>query len=322
MEKQKKDGKKVYQKVFDSQQPLSTFDLDDEIIPTMLIPSNKDNNDTQRSNIDNNVYNPYNLHQAPLEFFTIYEKGDEEKTFHNEEMEQRSDSGARRNGLSYSEYPTHKLESEPQDIRYNNTLNGELFTPEYYEQLLFVKGESPRVSTEIKEYKVDVKDATEEEEAVISDDYEDVQVEEARYANQSVINAARKSEEGNSSNDYENVEYVKGQLIQTSNSKSKSFESEGLYAMGRRFPSFRIIKGKKKTSKRLNSQEKSNKSVKQFNNPSINSASKETDAIYSRPKKWNFMYKRSEKDSKMDIEKNSQVSETLSVWRYSLFIFF
>ena len=139
-------------------------------------------------------------------------------------------------------------------------------TPEYYEQLLFVKGESPRASTEIKEYEVDSKDAAEEEEeGVISDDYEDVQVEEARYEIQSVINAARKSEEGNSSNDYENVEYVKGQLIHTSASKSKSFESEGLYAMGRRFPSFRIIKGKKKTSKRLNSQEKSNKSVKQFN---------------------------------------------------------
>ena len=84
-----------------------------------------------------------------------------------------------------------------------------------------------------------------------SDDYEDVQVEEARYENQSVINAVEKETNGNMINDYENVEYVKGRLIPHSSKSSKRYDSEGMYAIGRRFPSFRIINGKKKKMERM-----------------------------------------------------------------------
>ena len=318
MEKHRKRDRKNSDQSLHTQQPLSTFDLDDEIVPTMLIPSSIINVDTQTNTVDNCGNSPYHLHQAPLEFFTIYEKGDEEKTFHNEEMEQRSDQSTRRNGVPYTDYPTHKLGSEVQDVRNRNNINVDICTPEYYEQLLFIKGESPRASTEIKENERELKHKIDE--GTESDDYEDVQIEEARYENQSVINAMKTSEEDSTINDYENVEYVNGQLIQSSATKSKSFESEGMYAMGRRFPSFRIIKGKKKTSKRMNSREKSNKSVKQFNNPNINIKSKETDAIYSRPKKWKFMCKRSEKDNDVDVEKNNQFLETKSISRYAHFI--
>ena len=317
-QRNKRDRRPIHQRSFQTQQPLSTFDLDDEIVPSMLIPSSIVNVDTQTNNVDKDVNRPYNLHQAPLEFFTIYEKGDEEKTFHNEEMEQRSNQSTRRNKISYSEYPTHKLGSEVQDTTNGKDINGDICTPEYYEQLLFIKGESPRASTEIKENEDELK--LDRDRGELSDDYEDVQVEEVRYENQIVINAVKKSKED--TNDYENVEYVNGQLIQPSTNKSKSYESEGMYAMGRRFPSFRIIKGKKKSSKRNNSQEKSNKSEKQFNNLNINSASKEADAIYSRPKKWKFMSKRSEKETKTEVEKNNQFSESGSILWYNQFTYF
>ena len=264
MEKQKVQSKKVYAKPSECQQPLSTFDLDDEIVPNMLMSSNN-NGDVNPQKCDLiNAYKAYAMHRTPLEFSTIYEKGDEEKTFHNEEMEKRSDdsNNISRNVSYYTEYPTTKV--KPGNIGTINTsnINCEEFTPEYYEQFLFIQGESPRASTEIKARGIDVRYSTMEEN--LSDDYEDVQVEEPRYENQSIINALEKKMNVKLVNDYENVEYVKGRLIPHS-SKNNKCQSEGMYAIGRRFPSFRITNGKKKKMRKMKNDEQCNKLGKQSN---------------------------------------------------------
>lgn len=308
MKKQKVTSKKVYAKSFESQQPLSTFDLDDEIVPKVLMTSNNNSDVNTRKGHINNAYNTYATHQTPLQFFTIYEKGDEEKTFHNEEIEKRSDNSNNisRNELCYTEYPTPTLRSGTNNTEDENILNPDNITPEYYEQLLFIQGESPRASTEIKNRDVDTKAGN------LSDDYEDVQVEEARYENQSVINAVEKAANGNLINDYENIEYVRGRLIPKN---SKRYDSEGMYAIGRRFPSFRIINGKKKKMERMKNDKKCNKSGKQLSNPSVNTK-EATDAIYSRPKKWKFKCKRALKDNTITKENDSEASENSTTKRY------
>ena len=315
MEKQKVASKKIYAKSFECQQPLSTFDLDDEIVPQVLMTSNNTSDVNTRKGHMNNAYNAYLMHQPPPEFFTIYEKGDEEKTFHNEEMEKRSDDSNNvnnnsRNAVYYTGYPTSMLRSGINNTGDGIIVNSENVTPEYYEQLLFIQGESPRASTEItdRDFKDDIMEGN------LSDDYEDVQVEEARYENQSVINAVEKEMNGNLINDYENVEYVKGRLIPHSTKSSKRSDSEGMYAIGRRFPSFRIINGKKKKMEGLKDAKRCNKSGKQLSNLSV-TTKEATDAIYSRPKKWKFKCKRAVKDSTITKENESDASENSTIKR-------
>ena len=310
MAKQNKTALKVFEKSFDYQQPLSTFDLDDEIIPKMLLSNNSSNADIQI--LDRQIpRNSYPMHQTANEFCTIYEKGDEEKTFHNEELEKRSDLGnvIRKDDVLISEYPTGKIQSETNDNIHLNKPKKNAVSPEYYEQLLFVNGKSPMVSTKTADENLNFDDITSKEN--ISGDYEDVQVEEAKYENQTVIDAV---DRGTHENSYENVEYVKGRLI----SSSKRLDSEGLYAIGRRFPSFRIINGLKKKTKKINSREKHNKLGKQLNNPDIKNSVSE-DAIYSKPRKWKFISKRPQKEDKLDPRKLSEErepSETPAVERY------
>ena len=66
----------VFGKTFDYQQPLSTFDLDDEILPDGIASTYLRDHSTLQ-----NISPPYPQHRRTSECFTIYEKGDEEKTF-------------------------------------------------------------------------------------------------------------------------------------------------------------------------------------------------------------------------------------------------
>ena len=118
----------VFGKTFDYQQPLSTFDLDDEILPDGIASAYIRDHSTLQN------HSPlYPQHRRTSECFTIYEKGDEEKTFHNDELEKRSDIC--RSGLT---------NSTSFDVEDHNTE-----TQDYYENVLFIKGESPRRSTAI-----------------------------------------------------------------------------------------------------------------------------------------------------------------------------
>ena len=88
-----------------------------------------------------------------------------------------------------------------------------------------------------------------------------------------------------------------------------------MYAIGRRFPSFRIINGKKKKMDRMKNEKRCNKSERQLSDPSVNTK-EATDAIYSRPKKWKFKCKRAMKDSPITIENDSKASENSPTKRY------
>ena len=275
----------VFGKTFDYQQPLSTFDLDDEILPDGIASTYIRDHSTLQN------HSPlYPQHRRTSECFTIYEKGDEEKTFHNDELEKRSDIC--RSGLT---------NSTSFDVEDHNTE-----TQDYYENLLFIKGESPRRSTAIAVEDRDNMYPTEETDD--SDGYEDVTIEEAKYENQSVINAVDKAMKENRANDYENVEFVNGKLIPS----TKKYEAEGMYAIGRRFPSFRVANRKKK--KHLKKSKKLDMpyiSGKRLSNSSTTSSDAE-DSLYSKPRKWKFAYRRSDKNTKILSDSTDENSKNAS----------
>ena len=275
----------VFGKTFDYQQPLSTFDLDDEILPDGIASNYIHDHSTLQN------HSPlYPQHRRTSECFTIYEKGDEEKTFHNDELEKRSDICRSRltNSTSF-------------DVEDHNT-----GTQDYYENILFIKGESPRRSTAIAVEDRDNMYPTEETDN--SDGYEDVTIEEAKYENQSVINAVDKAMKENRANDYENVEFVNGKLIPS----TKKYEAEGMYAIGRRFPSFRVANRKKK--KHLKKSKKLDMpyiSGKRLSNSSTTSSDAE-DSLYSKPRKWKFAYRRSDKNTKILSDSTDENSKNAS----------
>ena len=275
----------VFGKTFDYQQPLSTFDLDDEILPDGIASNYIHDHSTLQN------HSPlYPQHRRTSECFTIYEKGDEEKTFHNDELEKRSDICRSRltNSTSF-------------DVEDHNT-----GTQDYYENILFIKGESPRRSTAIAVEDRDNMYPTEETNN--SDGYEDVTIEEAKYENQSVINAVDKAMKENRANDYENVEFVNGKLIPS----TKKYEAEGMYAIGRRFPSFRVANRKKK--KHLKKSKKLDMpyiSGKRLSNSSTTSSDAE-DSLYSKPRKWKFAYRRSDKNTKILSDSTDENSKNAS----------
>ena len=275
----------VFGKTFDYQQPLSTFDLDDEILPDGIASNYIHDHSTLQN------HSPlYPQHRRTSECFTIYEKGDEEKTFHNDELEKRSDIC--RSGLT---------NSTSFDVEDHNT-----GTQDYYENILFIKGESPRRSTAIAVEDRDNMYPTEETDN--SDGYEDVTIEEAKYENQSVINAVDKAMKETRANDYENVEFVNGKLIPS----TKKYEAEGMYAIGRRFPSFRVANRKKK--KHLKKSKKLDMpyiSGKRLSNSSTTSSDAE-DSLYSKPRKWKFAYRRSDKNTKILSDSTDENSKNAS----------
>ena len=275
----------VFGKMFDYQQPLSTFDLDDEILPDGIASNYISDHPTLQ-----HISPPYPQIRRTSECFTIYEKGDEEKTFHNDELEKRSDIC--RSGM------TNSTSFDVED--HNNE------THDYYEHLLFIKGESPRRSTEIAVEDRDNISPTEETDH--TDGYEDVTIEEVKYENQSVINAVDKAMKENRVNDYENVEFVNGKLI----SRTKKYEAEGMYAIGRRFPSFRVANRKKK--KHLKKSRRLDMSYipgKRLSSSSTTSSDAE-DSLYSKPRKWKFAYRRSDKNTKIVSDSSDENSKNAS----------
>ena len=296
-------------------QPLSTFDLDDEIAPQnvgVFAMNEKNSNQINEKPIRPDICCEHVINRIKEEPFAIYEKGAEEKTFHNAEVEKRShlcndEWKSRTSGICHI---AQDYQSVAKQLIDNDALKDEPFNPEYYEELLFMNGKMSIVSNMLlnkpfdhKKFIINTMDDN------ISDEYEEIQIEEARYQNQSVIDAVSHAKGGDKVNIYENVEHLNGKAVSRAENclAKQSVPSEDMYAIARRFPSFRVMGAIKKHAKRANGRIKCNKtsskSVRHTINHNTNIANVEIkDPVYSRPKKWNFICRRNLKDQHLGTE--------------------
>ena len=214
-------------------------------------------------------------------------------------------------------------QSVPKPFSDKYIFKDEQCNPEYYEELLFMNGKVPIVSNKSIDKSSEYNKPTNSVMGgTVSDEYEEIQIKEAMYQNQSVINAVRCVKGKTKLNDYENVEYLNGKIVRCSDGglTKQSTQSEDMYAIARRFPSFRIMNSDKKRAKRANVHAKNNKtsqkSVLHTINPCNSVANKRVkDPVYSRPKKWNFISRRNLKESHLVAEDVKNTIESPSSGR-------